>query len=77
MVSKRVSPYTVGVMYFRTDDSVAYCAAYQKFCIAQKVARDMKKSGMDLGEEPLEFGAFWFMDENYAINKNRKDDGFQ
>ena len=31
-----------------SDDSVAYCAAYQKFCIAQKVSRDMKKSGMDL-----------------------------
>lgn len=38
-----------------SDDSVAYCAAYQKFCIAQKVSRDMKKSGMDLGDEPIEF----------------------
>ena len=52
-----------------SDDSVAYCAAYQKFCIAQKVARDMKKSGMDLGEEPLEFKLLDEQNVNIA-NKN-------
>ena len=52
-----------------SDDSVAYCAAYQKFCIAQKVARDMKKTGMDLGEEPLEFKLLDEQNVNIA-NKN-------
>lgn len=52
-----------------SDDSVAYCAAYQKFCIAQKVSRDMKKSGMDLGDEPIEFKLLDEQNVNIA-NKN-------
>lgn len=51
------------------DDSAAYCEAYEKYCIALKVAGDMKKSGVDLGTVPV---GFKLLDEDNVDIANKK-----
>jgi hypothetical protein len=44
-----------GVTIRAKTDSIAYLEAYQKFCIAEKVAKDMKEAIGSSGTTPIEF----------------------
>lgn len=51
-----------------SDDSAAYCEAYKKYCMSGKVVRDMKKSGVDPGDVPLDFKLL--NEQNIDISKS-------